>query len=92
MKISNVTVDALPSELKEMLSETLFIWAQFIEYETIDSNVYVVSFVDLKEEEMVELVFENGKVTHKDSISLESIEKAMKLYPEVFGFGKEMKQ
>lgn len=40
MKISNVTVDVLPSELKEMLSETLFIWAQFIEYETIDSNVY----------------------------------------------------
>jgi len=89
MKISKVSADGLPSELQEMLSETLFIWAKFIEYKTIDSNVYVVSFIDLKEDEMVELVFENGKVTHKDSISLESIKKAIKLYPEVFGKGME---
>ncbi|MED0688020.1 hypothetical protein [Anoxybacillus ayderensis] len=90
MKIFKVPTDELPIELQEMLSEKLIISAQLFEYDTTDHDEYVVSFIDLKKDEMVELVFENGKVTRKKSISLVLIKKAMELHPVVFG--KEIKQ
>ena len=90
MKIFKVPTDELPIELQEMLSEKLIISAQLFEYDTTDHDEYVVSFIDLKKDKMVELVFENGKVTHEKSIPLLLIKKAIELHPVVFG--KELKQ
>lgn len=88
MKISNVTVDALPSELQEMLIGKLFISGYLFEYESTESFTYMVSFIDLEEEIMVEIVLTENSI-REESVSLESIKKAIELYPKVFGKGTE---
>lgn len=88
MKISNVTVDVLPSELQEMLIGKLFISGYLVEYESTESFTYMVSFIDLEAEIMVEIILTENSI-REESVSLESIKKAIKLYPEVFGKGME---
>lgn len=91
MKISKVSTEALPSELQAIITEKFknakFILAHVIEYELTGSILYVVNLLDLQKDEIVELIFENGKITHQSAIALVVIEKAMELYPEVFRKG-----
>ncbi|MGG3792519.1 hypothetical protein ABEV41_11300 [Geobacillus thermodenitrificans] len=88
MQIKKLSFDELPAcvagEITSRYKDVQLIEVTMMEFETVAEPMYMISLLDLDRNIIVEMTFIDGKINHESIVTLRTVLRAMKKYPDRF--------